>query len=79
MKTIKVRYDGRVFIPEESLDLPTGTVREIPIGPPPVQERPQSGPVELSELLSRLPADPDWPEDGAAQVDHYLYGMPKRP
>jgi hypothetical protein len=35
--------------------------------------------LDLIDQLDRLPGDPDWPEDAAAQHDHYLYGAPKRP
>ena len=33
----------------------------------------------LLEELRQLPENPDWPADGAAQHDHYLYGTPKQP
>jgi len=35
--------------------------------------------LELIDRLDRMPSDPSWPEDAAAQHDHYLYGAPKRP
>ena len=34
---------------------------------------------DLADLVAKFPTNPDWPADGAAQVDHYLYGTPKRP
>lgn len=76
MTIIKARFDGRVFIPEQPVDLPVGYVLEIPIrppsgGPPPLRA--------LAELLEAQPENPDWPPDGAAQHDHYLYGTPKKP
>ncbi len=35
--------------------------------------------MKLAKALEAIPANPDWPTDGAAQHDHYLYGLPKRP
>ena len=28
--------------------------------------------------VQNLPTNEDWPADGAGQIDHYLYGTPKR-
>jgi len=78
MKTVKARFDGRVFIPEEPVDLPPGSVLEIPLSnaAPPI---PSLNPlVELAKLATEFPEDPEMPTDGAAQHDHYLYGLPKR-
>jgi hypothetical protein len=33
----------------------------------------------LAQIASEFPDDADMPTDAAAQHDHYLYGMPKRP
>jgi hypothetical protein len=77
--TVKVRFDGHVFVPDRPVDLPVGFEVEIPIAP---QQQPTSPPkaplMRLVELLDQFPSDPDWPEDAAAQHDHYLYGAPKR-
>jgi hypothetical protein len=35
--------------------------------------------LDLIDQLDRMPGDPGWPGDAAAQHDHYLYGSPKRP
>lgn len=75
---VKARFDGRVFVPEEPVDLPPGSVVEIPIAPAdegPGDLRPLA---RLAEIAEQFPANPDWPEDGAAQHDHYLYGTPKK-
>lgn len=74
MNKVKVRFDGRVFVPEEPVELPKGCVLELPL--PEQQERPL---LDLVKALELLPSDPDWPPDMAAQHDHYLYGTPKRP
>jgi hypothetical protein len=75
--TVKVRFDGRVFVPEGPVDLPVGFEVELPLDPPPAP--PSKTPLmRLVELLDQYPDDPDWPADAAAQHDHYLYGTPKR-
>jgi len=77
MITVKARFDGHVFVPEQPVNLPVGHILDIPIVPP-AEETVSTPPlVELLELLEQLPANPDWPADGAAQHDHYLYGTPK--
>lgn len=79
MTTVKVQFDGRVFVPQAPVDLPVGTVLEIPINgttPAAHDARPLSA---LLAALDRVPPNPDWPPDGAAQHDHYLYGTPKEP
>jgi hypothetical protein len=69
--TITVRFDGRVFVPDQAVDLPVGTPVQITVVPP---DPPLAG---LLADLQQLPANPDWPTDGAAAHDHYLYGTPK--
>ena len=81
MATVRARFDGRVFVPDEPVDLPAGSEVEIPVpSPPPKPPEAVGKPplMELLEELEKLPANPDWPADGAMQHDHYLYGTPKR-
>ena len=79
MTTVKARYDGRVFVPETPVNLPVGKVVEIPL-PQDKSHEPTVKPLAaLVEIASEFPEDPDMPTDAAAQHDHYLYGMPKRP
>jgi hypothetical protein len=58
------------------VNLPVGHVLEISL-PSPAEAGAKPPLRELADRLSTLPANPDWPEDGAAQHDHYLYGTPK--
>jgi hypothetical protein len=79
MNTVKARFDGRVFIPQGPVNLPVGWELEIalPATPSPGQtEHPLAG---LADLVQQFPENPQWPADGAAQHDHYLYGTPKKP
>ncbi len=87
MTTLKARFDGRVLIPEQPVDLPQGRVLEIhveDVAPAaPVTNGATSGQkstlAALADWAAQLPGSPDSPTDGAAQHDHYLYGTPKRP
>lgn len=79
MITVKARFDGRVLVPQSPLNLPTGCEVEIsltPTSPPVSTERPLTAVAEIAYLF---PDNMDYPPDAAAQHDHYLYGMPKRP
>lgn len=76
MITLRAKFDGRVLIPEEPVDLPVGKVLEVQVET--VDEPALHGLTKLIEELDQLPSDPDAPTDGAEQHDHYLYGTPKR-
>jgi len=79
MSTIKAQFDGRVFVPEGPVDLPVGSWVEIPAKPTDTaSELEQSSLSGLASIATMYPENPDWPEDGAAQHDHYLRGTPKR-
>lgn len=78
MITVKAHFDGRVFVPEGPVNLPVGHVLEIPIVPPSAPAGSEPPLSNLADALDRMPINPDWPPDGAAQHDHYLYGTPKR-
>lgn len=79
MLTVKARYDGRVFIPEQPVDLPADTVVDLAITPAPAVANGPAPLMELAKILKQFPDDPDMPTDAAMQHDHYLYGTPKRP
>ncbi len=77
--TLRVHFDGKVLVPDEPVDLPVNCALEVQVKPlesDRIEERPL---MKLVKLLEELPDNPDWPSDGAAQHDHYLYGLPKRP
>jgi len=77
--TVKARFDGRVFVPQGPVDLPVGSVVEIPdatVEPVPSEITPLA---KLAGIAQMFPEDDDLPSDLAAQHDHYLYGTPKRP
>lgn len=51
--------------------MPEGT--EVRVEP--IEERPL---MDLVDVAESAPDDPEWPTDGAAEHDHYLYGTAKR-
>ena len=81
MTTIRATFDGKVFVPDEPVDLPVGEAVSVRL--PGVIEEDDSVPPDhphrgLIELARQAADNPDSPGDLAAQVDHYLYGSPKR-
>ena len=78
MTVLKAHFDGKVLVPDEPVNLPVNCALEVHVQPvlETVGEKPL---LKLLSVLEELPDNPDWPADGAAQHDHYLYGLPKRP
>jgi hypothetical protein len=76
--SVKVHLDGHVFVPETPVDLPVGTVLEIPIHSSASSEKPKSTLAQLAEIARQITDNPHSPPDLAQQHDHYLYGTPKR-
>ncbi len=89
MTTINVHFDGKVLVPDQPVDIPPGSafIARLEPVPPPVRapecpitdEQVAENPLlRIAQLAYEFPGDPNAPTDGAAQVDHYLYGTPKR-
>lgn len=78
MQPIHAVYENGIFRPIDPVQLPDRCEVEITV-------RSQSAGiaqntlVRLAEIGRQFPANPDLPTDLAAQHDHYLYGLPKRP
>lgn len=84
MIVLKAHFDGKVLVPDEPVNLPVDCALEVRVQRASAKKQVSVAPDErplmkLVKALEELPANPDWPSDGAAQHDHYLYGMPKRP
>ena len=75
MTSIRAHFDGKVFVPDEPVLLPPDAAVRLLVAPDADGDRPL---LELARLAAQFPDDPDWPADGAAEIDHYLYGTPKR-
>jgi hypothetical protein len=78
MTVLKAHFDGKVLVPSGPVDLPVGQEFEVQVTP--IQDQGEPTLLQrLAKLAENLPANPDAPADGAAQHDHYLYGLPKKP
>lgn len=71
-RTVLARYDGRVIVPDDALELPTGQRLRIEIQTVEADRPPFA---DMFELAADLP---DAPSDLASQHDHYIYGTPKQ-
>jgi hypothetical protein len=81
MTTLTAHFDGKVLIPDQPVELPVNCALEVRVQPlkKPATLPPGDRPLmRFIKLLEELPDNPDAPTDGAAQHDHYLYGLPKR-
>ena len=73
MTEIKAHFDGRVFVPDEPVNLPVNQPLHLLVaaaGGSPM--------MALLKTLDAMPDNPSAPADLAAQHDHYLHGLPKR-
>ena len=82
MTMLTAHFDGKVLVPDEPVNLPQDCALKVQVEPmeksaaPVVEDKPLS---TLLKAIAAMPPNSDWPADGAAQHDHYLYGLPKRP
>jgi hypothetical protein len=78
MKTFEAHSDGKVLVPDEPVDLPSGTRYRVSIEPVtgPASEKPSW----LQEFARKFggKAKGNYPPDLALNHDHYLHGRPKR-
>jgi hypothetical protein len=76
MTTLTAHFDGKVLIPDGPVELPVNQALRVQVEP---AAAPPAKPLQrLAALAKRFPVT-DGSPDGAAQHDHYLYGLPKRP
>lgn len=79
---VKAKFDGRVFVPEGPVDLPVGYELEITIAPSGAENgapKKKTGLQQLAEAARQFGPSPELPSDYAAQIHHYLHGLPMRP
>lgn len=76
--TLRAHFDGKVLVPDEPVDLPVNCALEVEVKPAQPEAAEAKPLLKLVELARRFPVT-DGPPDGAAQHDHYLHGLPKRP
>lgn len=77
MTVLKAHFDGKVLVPDEPVDLPMDCTLEVRVEPVGENSFKSSSMQRLVEVAKRFPVT-DGPADGAAQHDHYLYGLPKK-
>ncbi|MEX0774983.1 MAG: hypothetical protein WD042_04630 [Phycisphaeraceae bacterium] len=78
MTNLRAHFDGKVLVPTGPVDLPVGPELEVQVTP--VESGTDLSLLQrLAKLAQDMPPDPDAPTDGAAQHDHCLYGLPKKP
>ena len=80
MTTIRAHFDGKVFVPDEPVDLPVGEAVEVSVHQaPPTPETESLGDAILRFAKEQPTIDRgDLPTDGSINYKHYLYGHPKR-
>ena len=78
MTVLKAHFDGKVLVPDEPVTLPVDCALEVHVEPAKNTSANEDSLRRLVEVARRFPVT-DGPADGAAQHDHYLYGLPKRP
>lgn len=78
MSVIRAHFDGKVFVPDDPVDVPAGASAEITIIRANETDGTQTPLAGLGRLAEKFTDVTGWPADGAAQTDHYLYGTPKR-
>ncbi len=83
-RTFRARFDGKVLIPEEPVDLPAGQVVELRFDTPaPAVSKDSCEHVRpLAQLADwiqsgSIPPAGEPPSDLARNYRHYLYGHPK--
>ena len=76
MKVLKAHFDGKVLVPKEPAEIAVNCALELAVRP--IESGQEKPLLDLLRGLETLPPNADWPPDGAAQHDHYLYGTEKR-
>lgn len=71
-KTIAAHFDGRVFVPDEPVELPIGQTLRLRV------ETTEAAVGKFTDLCDLAVDLPDAPNDLAAQHDHSLYGSPNK-
>lgn len=79
MTTLRARFDGKVLIPQEPVNLPMDRVLEIHVAEQEAAPSHDAPLASLADLVEKLPPLEGPSTDRAAHHDHYLYGHPRRP
>ena len=72
--TLIAHFDGKVIVPDEPVELPTGCPLEIRIETAGTRSARPGSLTRLAERAGKIAANPAAPTDASVQHDHYLYG-----
>ncbi len=76
-QTIHATYNGAVLVPENGVQLVAGKRYELTLRA--LDEKKPATLVESAwDVLKRATGTAEGPQDWASELDHYLYGAPKR-
>jgi len=79
MVAIKSHFDGKVFIPDEPVDLPSNQSVILHVQPTDTPHSTKDQPEgDFFNIMQSLIGSIEAPQDWSAEHDHYLYGTPKR-
>jgi hypothetical protein len=81
MINFNARFDGKVIVPEEPVNLPQDRTFMVHVESIDEEGAPAKDPAvsALQWMADNAIVDDDLPTDLSAQLDHYLYARPKRP
>jgi len=77
IKTVHAIFDGKVFHPEEAVDLKINKRYRLKIEPIKTRIQPDDVESDLAYNIASLAVNTGIP-DLASNHDHYLYGLPKK-
>jgi hypothetical protein len=77
MVSVKAHFDGKVIVPDEPVDLPKDQplIVQVRVARSTSKPKKQSA---LDWIAEHAVADDSLPVDLSYQLDHYLYGTPKK-
>lgn len=77
MVAVRAHFNGKVIVPDEPLDLPKDQplIVEVRLARSKKKPKKQSA---LDWIAENAVADDSLPTDLSYQLDHYLYGTPKK-
>jgi predicted DNA-binding antitoxin AbrB/MazE fold protein len=75
VQTIDAIFDGKVLVPQNGVQLLEGKRYKLIVQP---VEQSAASSESAWDLLGQLVGTVEGPADWASEIDHYLYGTPKR-
>ncbi len=78
MTVLTAHFDGKAIIPDEPVELPVNCALKVQVEPLRETVPTATHLHRLVQIAKKYPVT-GGPADGAAQHDHYLYGLPKKP